>query len=252
MTDTTRKEPEAVAWLYRIQNISGEWSKWFAEADPEKVERLRSYDYIELEPLYRHPPPSSELIETANHAPTKTWMDRDDDLTCAIEESHPVSSGRHDLYARAFKLVGNRHSKEALVALVNHLLLEAEEARQVRDSYRKEANEMAERAAVAEYRMDLMREALQRIAEAPAWGAPERWETTPAEVRTLAAKTLEAANHLKTDELVKVIKAVKIILSENLDNEEIIKVCRDVLLLVGKGDEQQTTDSSLVDPTNKN
>ncbi|OCJ12512.1 hypothetical protein A6U86_05675 [Rhizobium sp. AC27/96] len=30
------------------------------------------------------------------------------------------------------------------------------------------------------------REALDKIAKAPAWGAPERWETTPAEVRQLA------------------------------------------------------------------
>lgn len=31
-----------------------------------------------------------------------------------------------------------------------------------------------------------MLEALQRIANAPAWGAPDRWEATPSEVRQLA------------------------------------------------------------------
>lgn len=35
------------------------------------------------------------------------------------------------------------------------------------------------------------REALDKIAKAPAWGAPERWETTPAEVRQLARSVVE-------------------------------------------------------------
>lgn len=36
-------------------------------------------------------------------------------------------------------------------------------------------------------------EALQRIADAPAWGAPDRWETTPDEVRQLARKAISLA-----------------------------------------------------------
>jgi hypothetical protein len=36
-----------------------------------------------------------------------------------------------------------------------------------------------------------LEEALKRIEAAPAWGAPERWETTPAEVRQLARTALE-------------------------------------------------------------
>jgi hypothetical protein len=36
-----------------------------------------------------------------------------------------------------------------------------------------------------------MRDALEKIASAPAWGAPERWETTPTEVRQLARTTLQ-------------------------------------------------------------
>lgn len=35
-----------------------------------------------------------------------------------------------------------------------------------------------------------MRGALEQIADAPAWGAPDRWETTPAEVRQLARQAL--------------------------------------------------------------
>ncbi len=34
------------------------------------------------------------------------------------------------------------------------------------------------------------RQALSKIEKAPAWGYPERWETTPAEVRQLARKAL--------------------------------------------------------------
>jgi len=34
--------------------------------------------------------------------------------------------------------------------------------------------------------------ALRKIADAPAWGAPDKWETTPAEVRHLARAALEA------------------------------------------------------------
>jgi hypothetical protein len=37
-----------------------------------------------------------------------------------------------------------------------------------------------------------LRMALELIASAPAWGAPERWETTPAEVRQLARAALSA------------------------------------------------------------
>ena len=33
--------------------------------------------------------------------------------------------------------------------------------------------------------------ALRKIERAPAWGAPDRWETTPAEVRTLARAALK-------------------------------------------------------------
>lgn len=46
----------------------------------------------------------------------------------AIAASHPLRSGRHDLYAEAMRLVGAKHSKGALVALVNWLLNEREKA----------------------------------------------------------------------------------------------------------------------------
>lgn len=53
---------------------------------------------------------------------TVKWDDREDDMSAAIKESHPVHTGDHASYQRAMELVGNRYSKFALVALVNHLL----------------------------------------------------------------------------------------------------------------------------------
>jgi hypothetical protein len=39
-------------------------------------------------------------------------------------------------------------------------------------------------------RIAALEAALRRIADAPAWGAPDRWETTPAEVRQFASAAL--------------------------------------------------------------
>jgi len=50
--------------------------------------------------------------------------DKKDDYTKFTQELFPTRTGRHDLYARAMQLVGNRHSKAGLVALVNALLAE--------------------------------------------------------------------------------------------------------------------------------
>jgi hypothetical protein len=52
-----------------------------------------------------------------------TWEDREDDLTPAIDAAHPMRTGDHATYERAVDLVGNRHSKQSLVALVNYLLV---------------------------------------------------------------------------------------------------------------------------------
>jgi transcriptional regulator GlxA family with amidase domain len=50
--------------------------------------------------------------------------DKDDEWTARIDEAFPTSSGSHEEYATALRMVGNRHSKAALVALVNWLLVE--------------------------------------------------------------------------------------------------------------------------------
>lgn len=42
----------------------------------------------------------------------------------AIKAAHPTRTGRHDLYAEAMRLVGERHAKAELVELVNWCLYE--------------------------------------------------------------------------------------------------------------------------------
>jgi predicted HAD superfamily Cof-like phosphohydrolase len=53
-----------------------------------------------------------------------TWEDRDDEWSGDIRDSHPTRTGTHDEWGTAMKMVGNRHSKSALVALVHFLLVE--------------------------------------------------------------------------------------------------------------------------------
>ena len=45
--------------------------------------------------------------------------------------------------------------------------------------------------ADADAEIERLRAVLSKIEKAPAWGAPEKWETTPAEVRQLARAALE-------------------------------------------------------------
>lgn len=52
----------------------------------------------------------------------KPWQDRPTPEDDAIDAAHPLKTGRHDLYAEAMRLVGDRHSKYRLVDLVNWLL----------------------------------------------------------------------------------------------------------------------------------
>jgi hypothetical protein len=51
------------------------------------------------------------------------WSDRDDEWSEAVKAAHPVRSESHATYATAMQMVGARHSKGALVALVNWLLM---------------------------------------------------------------------------------------------------------------------------------
>lgn len=46
-----------------------------------------------------------------------------------INAAHPLCTGRHDLYAEAMRLVGERHAKGDLVELVNWLLFRLEDGK---------------------------------------------------------------------------------------------------------------------------
>jgi len=61
----------------------------------------------------------------------RAWVDRPLPEDDAIKAAHPLRSGRHDLYAEAMRLIGARHSKAGLVELVNWLLVDREEAREM-------------------------------------------------------------------------------------------------------------------------
>ena len=56
------------------------------------------------------------------------WDDATDEWSADISEAFPTRSGSHEHYATAMKMVGHRHSKGELVALVNWLLVKAERA----------------------------------------------------------------------------------------------------------------------------
>lgn len=47
-----------------------------------------------------------------------------DEWSEAINKAFPTNSNSHDTYATTMKMVGNRHNKGAIVALVNWLLME--------------------------------------------------------------------------------------------------------------------------------
>lgn len=57
--------------------------------------------------------------------PAEEWEDRPDDLSEAVRAAHPCITKDYATYSRAMELVGNRHSKGALVNLVCYLLREA-------------------------------------------------------------------------------------------------------------------------------
>ena len=56
--------------------------------------------------------------------------DRRDRWTPMIEASHPTKTGAHDAYTTAMEMVGNRHSKGALVDLVCWLVQRVDDAEQ--------------------------------------------------------------------------------------------------------------------------
>lgn len=60
--------------------------------------------------------------------------DVDDEFTEAIAKAHPLRTGKHALYAMARHAVSNRHSKGALVELVNLFMVQRDTERAARAS----------------------------------------------------------------------------------------------------------------------
>lgn len=76
---------------------------------------------------------TQEEVKRRDDVARAAWGDQEDEHTPAIEAAHPCSSGDHDTFAKALAMVGKRHGKYELVALVNWLLSRALKAEQERD-----------------------------------------------------------------------------------------------------------------------
>jgi len=76
---------------------------------PEAVKRLKALE-------------ESLLASTAT-TDSDAWIDAKDEWSEAIHEAHPTRSESHEQYATAMKMVTNRYSKGAIVALINWLLV---------------------------------------------------------------------------------------------------------------------------------
>jgi hypothetical protein len=77
-------------------------------------------DLVELaDPDGKAPKAGPSALADALH-----WEDVQDEWSAAIAAAHPTRNGSHHAYAVAMKMVGNRHSKAQLVALVSWLLQE--------------------------------------------------------------------------------------------------------------------------------
>lgn len=84
--------------------------EWIAEMDKEAQEGTQRHIFGPL---------------AINGSPKPSWNDKDDQWARDIADAHPVNAEAPvwDCYNRAMELVGNRHSKYALVDLTNWLLL---------------------------------------------------------------------------------------------------------------------------------
>ena len=67
--------------------------------------------------MRQRPPPPAVAADTRE---VQTF---EDEWSERIREAFPTRSGSHAEYAMAKRMVGNRHSKGDLVALVNYLLV---------------------------------------------------------------------------------------------------------------------------------
>lgn len=95
---------------------------------PSRTVRLGTLEADLVDKLHLCHECSADVV--AFLATPREWEDVPDEWTAAIRAAHPAhGSGSHDEYGIAMQMVGHRHSKGELVALVNWLLvrLKAEE-----------------------------------------------------------------------------------------------------------------------------
>lgn len=103
---SAEKKPSAWALSKAAEHLFGDNLPFGAEAHIERVARL---------------------LDDVMH-----WEDVKDEWTEAVRAAHPTRSESHEEYATAMKMVGNRHSKGELVALVNWLLVERKKSKRSR------------------------------------------------------------------------------------------------------------------------
>ena len=80
----------------------------------DRVEKLEAVPRIDQHAL------RTTVRETAFEQP---WEDRESPETYLINAAHPCYTGDYKTYDDAARLVGDRHSKHALIELVNWLLV---------------------------------------------------------------------------------------------------------------------------------
>lgn len=105
-----------------------------------------------------------------------------DDELLALCEAYEVSDKWDDLM-----LVLNRFHAAADPERVKALVMRVREVEGQYGERCAEYQRLDRNFDLLQARLKRAEEALRKIADAPAWGAPDRWETTPTEVRRLAA-----------------------------------------------------------------
>lgn len=95
----------------------------------ENCGHMRQLDAI-VDLLGMHRGGISVLDELRKRAEAE-WSDTPDEWTAAIEAAHPAhGSESHDEYGTAMQMVGHRHGKGELVALVNWLLVRIKQGKE--------------------------------------------------------------------------------------------------------------------------
>jgi hypothetical protein len=120
-----RTTPEMRASARERLNTQGDgavlWSDLLALLDDldEQIQRVKGAE-IEAKSLKSCAERLMMLLASGDDG---KWEDANDEWSERIQAAHPSRSGSHEQYADAMRMVGNRHSKHGLIALVNWLLL---------------------------------------------------------------------------------------------------------------------------------